>query len=59
VEEDMPTSLREVAEQAKKDKGRRFTNLNTMLNEEFLIESFKLLKKESSSRSRWEKRQRI
>jgi group II intron reverse transcriptase/maturase len=49
VEEDMPTSLREVAEQAKRDKGRRFTNLNTMLNEEFLIESFKLLKKKAAA----------
>jgi RNA-directed DNA polymerase len=44
----MQTSLREIAEQAKKDKGRRFTNLNRLLTKEYLEESFKILNRKAA-----------
>ncbi len=44
----MPTSLREIAEQARQDSRRRFTNLNKLLNREFLVESFRLLNKRAA-----------
>lgn len=46
---DMQTSLREIAEQAKKDKGRRFTNLSKLLTKEYLSENFKLLNKKAAA----------
>jgi len=45
----MQTSLREIAEQAKKDKGRRFTNLSKLLTKEYLSENLKLLNKKAAA----------
>jgi RNA-directed DNA polymerase len=45
----MQTSLWGIAEQAKKDKRRRFTNLSKMLTYEFLIENFSLLNKKAAT----------
>lgn len=45
----MQTSLREIAEQAKKDKRRRFTNLSKLLTKEHLNESFKILNKKAAA----------
>lgn len=45
----MQTSLRGIAEQAKKDKRRRFTNLTKMLTYEFLVENFRLLNKKAAT----------
>jgi retron-type reverse transcriptase len=46
---DMQTSLREIAEQAKKDKGRRFTNLSKLLTKEYLRENLKMLNKKAAA----------
>ena len=46
---DMQTSLREIAEQAKKDKRRRFTNLSKLLTKEHLKGSFKILNKKAAA----------
>lgn len=45
----MQTSLREIAEQAKKDNGRRFTNLSKLLTKEYLRENFKMLNKKAAA----------
>jgi RNA-directed DNA polymerase len=45
----MQTSLREIANQAKTDKRRRFTNLSQMLTEEYLKENFKILNKKAAT----------
>jgi RNA-directed DNA polymerase len=42
-------SSRGIAEQAKKDKGRRFTNLAKQLTYEFLMENFRLLNKKAAT----------
>lgn len=42
-------TLRDIAKQAKQDKKRRFTNLNKMINHEFLLECFKLLNKNAAT----------
>ena len=45
----MQTSLRGIAEQAKKDKRRRFTNLTQILTYQYLIENFSLLNKKAAT----------
>jgi RNA-directed DNA polymerase len=45
----MQTSLRVIAEQAKQDKRRRFTNLSKLLTKEYLKENFKLLNKKAAT----------
>ena len=49
VEQDMQTSLRVIANQAKEDKGRRFTNLSKILTKENLKENFKILNKKAAA----------
>lgn len=45
----MPTSLRGIANQAKADKRRRFTNLSHLLTYEYLVENFILLNKKAAT----------
>ena len=45
----MQTSLKEIAEQARRDRKRRFTNLGKLLNAGFLKESFSYLNKKSAT----------
>lgn len=45
----MQTSLKGIAEQAKKDKRYRFTNLSQMLTYEFLVENFRILNKKAAT----------
>jgi RNA-directed DNA polymerase len=46
---DMQTSLRGIAEQARIDKRRRFTNLSKLLTYEYLAENFTLLNKKAAT----------
>lgn len=45
----MQTSLREIAEQARKDKRRRFTNLAQLITYQYLVENFSILNKKAST----------
>jgi len=45
----MPTSLRGIANQAKADKKRRFTNLSQLLTYEYLVENFMILNKKAAT----------
>jgi RNA-directed DNA polymerase len=49
VEKDMQTSLRGIAEQARKDKRRRFTNLTKLLTYQYLVENFNILNKKAAT----------
>jgi RNA-directed DNA polymerase len=45
----MQTSLRGIAEQARKDKRRRFTNLTKLLTYQYLVENFNILNKKAAT----------
>ena len=49
LDEDMQTSLRRIANKARKDKGHRFQNLYRLLNEQFLEQVFHRLNKKAAS----------
>jgi len=46
---DLPTSLRGIANKAQRDKKHRFRNLYGMLNEDFLLESWRGIRKGAAS----------